>query len=66
VPSTIIVAQAAQTNEPLVSASASDSLSVEQMRMAGAAARERQKAQARKATPVLNKGVVTAQNAPGA
>jgi lipoprotein-anchoring transpeptidase ErfK/SrfK len=66
VPSTIIVAQAAQTNEQLVSASASGSLSVEQMRMAGALARERQKAQTRKATPVLNKGMVSAQNAPGA
>ena len=66
VPSTIIVAQATQTNETLVSAPASGSLSVEQMRMAGALARERQKAQTRKATPVLNKGVVSAQNIPGA
>src|SRR5580765_4111977 len=65
VPSTIAMAQVAQTNaspEQSASASASGPLSVEQMRMAGALAAERQKAQARKAMPVLNKGVVTAQN----
>ena len=39
---------------------------LEQMRMAGALAAERQKAQARKATPVLNKGVVAVQNSPRA
>jgi L,D-transpeptidase catalytic domain len=48
------------------SASASGTLSVEQMRMAGAIAAERQKAQGRKATPVLNKGTVAVQNNPRA
>jgi hypothetical protein len=69
VPSTIAMAQVAQTNaspEQFASTSASGPLSVEQMRMAGALAAERQKAQARKAMPVPNKGVVTAQNTPGA
>jgi lipoprotein-anchoring transpeptidase ErfK/SrfK len=46
--------------------SASGTLTVEQMRMAGALARERQKAQGRKATPGLNKGAVAAQNNPRA
>jgi hypothetical protein len=70
VPSSIaMMAQVAQTNaspEQFASASASGSLSVEQMRMAGALAGARQKAQGRKAMPVPNKGVVTAQNTPGA
>jgi hypothetical protein len=64
-----MMAQVAQTNaspEQFASTSASGPLTVEQMRMAGALAAERQKAQARKAMPVLNKGVVTAQNPPGA
>ena len=62
-----LMARAEQTAAPdqLASASASGSLSVEQMRMGGVLAAERQKAQARKA-PVLNKGVVTAQNSPRA
>ena len=47
-------------------ASASGTLSVEQMRMGGALAGERQKAQARKATPALNKGTVAAQTNPRA
>jgi L,D-transpeptidase-like protein len=47
-------------------ASASERLSVEQMRMAGALAGERQKAQGRKATPVLNKGTVAVQTNPRA
>jgi hypothetical protein len=46
--------------------SASGTLTVEQMRMAGALARERQKAQGRKATPMLNKGTIAAQNNPRA
>jgi hypothetical protein len=48
----------------VASTSASTSLTVEQMRMAGALAAERQKAQARKAAP-MNKGAVV-QNNPGA
>jgi hypothetical protein len=47
-------------------ASASGTLSVEQMRLGGALAGERQKAQGRKATPVLNKGTVADQNNPRA
>jgi hypothetical protein len=67
--SNTLMAQAEQpkVEEQLASASDSGSLSIEQMRMAGALARERQKAQAHKVTPVLNKGAVTtAQNSPGA
>jgi lipoprotein-anchoring transpeptidase ErfK/SrfK len=52
-----------QTSE---AASASGTLSVEQMRMAGAVAAERQKAQGRKSAPVLNKGTVAAQTNPRA
>jgi L,D-transpeptidase catalytic domain len=69
VPSSItLIAQAAQTKAPeqLASPLASGSLSIDQMRMAGALAAERQKAQGRKTTPVLNKGAMTAQNTPGA
>jgi len=47
-------------------ASTSGTLSAEQMRMAGALAAERRKAQERKGTPVLNKGTVAAQNIPRA
>jgi len=63
-----LIAQAEQTKAPeqLASTSTSGSLSLEQMRMAGALAAERQKAQARKATPVLNKGIVAVQNSPRA
>ena len=46
--------------------SPSAALTVEQMRMAGALAAERRKAQERKGTPVLNKGTVAAQNIPRA
>ena len=57
----------AQGEEQLASASASTSLTIEQMRTAGVLAGERRKAEARKPTPVLNKGAVTtAQNSPGA
>jgi L,D-transpeptidase catalytic domain len=72
VPSSItLMAQAEQTEqtrteEQLASTTDSGSLTIEQMRMAGALAGERQKAQARKVTPVQNKGVVTAQNSPRA
>src|SRR2546421_111618 len=44
-----------KAQEQLASASTSGSLTVEQMRMAGALAAERLKSQARKAQPVLNK-----------
>jgi lipoprotein-anchoring transpeptidase ErfK/SrfK len=66
--SNTLLAQAEQpkVEEQLISTSASGSLTIEQMRMAGALAAERRKAQARKVTPVLNKGVTTAQNGPGA
>ncbi|PYK65079.1 MAG: hypothetical protein DME50_10170 [Verrucomicrobia bacterium] len=47
-------------------ASTSGTLSAEQMRMAGALAAERRKAQERKGTPVLNKGTVATQNIPRA
>ena len=47
-------------------ASTSGTLSAEQMRMAGALAAERRKAQERKGAPVLNKGTVAAQNIPRA
>jgi hypothetical protein len=47
-------------------ASASSTLTVEQMRTGGALAAERQKAQARKVAPVLNKGTVAVQNNPRA
>jgi hypothetical protein len=52
--------------QQLASASASGSLTVEQMRMAGALAAERLKSQARKAQPVLNKGTAMVQNNPRA
>src|SRR5881409_4464872 len=45
-----------QNQEQTVSAQTSGTLSAEQMRMAGALAAERRKAQERKGTPVLNKG----------
>src|SRR6266700_7986667 len=63
-----LVAQAEKTQgqEQLASTSASGSPTIEQMRMAGALAAERQKSQARKATRVMNKGAVTAQNSPRA
>jgi hypothetical protein len=63
-----LMAQAEKTQgqEQFASTSASGSLTIEQMRMAGALAAERQKSQARKATRVLNKGAVTAQNSPRA
>jgi hypothetical protein len=82
--SNVLMAVAEKTNsqDQLGSTSVSASLTVEQMRMAGALAAERQKSQARgeqtsttrgsivrpieKAPPVLNKGAVTAQNSPGA
>src|SRR5881296_1497146 len=47
--------------ERLASPSTSGSLTVEQMRMAGALAAERLKSQARKAQPVLNKGTAMVQ-----
>jgi lipoprotein-anchoring transpeptidase ErfK/SrfK len=78
----VAVAETANGQDQLGSASAPAPLSVEQMRMRGALAAERQKSQARgeqtnttrgsivrpidKAPPVLNKGAVTAQNSPGA
>ena len=68
-PSNTLMAQAEQpkVEEQLASISTSGSLTIEQMRMAGALAAERRKAQVRKVTPVLNKGpVTTAQNSPGA
>jgi hypothetical protein len=52
--------------EQLASTSDSGSLTVDQMRMAGALAAERQKSQARKAPPVLNKGTAIVQNNPRA
>src|SRR5437867_4409616 len=52
--------------ERLASPSTSGSLTVEQMRMAGALAAERLKSQARKAQPVLNKGTAMVQNNPRA
>jgi len=52
--------------QPPEPASASGTLSVEQMRMAGALAGERQKTQGRKAAPGPNKGTVAVQNNPGA
>jgi len=78
----VAVAEKANGQDQLGSASAPAPLSVEQMRMRGALAAERQKSQARgeqtnttrgsivrpidKAPPVLNKRAVTAQNSPGA
>src|SRR6266852_8408589 len=55
-----------KAQEQLASAAASGSLTVEQMRMAGALAAERLKSQARKAQPVLNKGTAMVQNNPRA
>ena len=67
-PSDVLVAQAAQLRvaQVFASASAPASLTVEQMRMAGALAAERQKARAGKATPGLNKATVASQNIPRA
>lgn len=80
--STLAVAEKANGQNQLGSAYAAASPSVEQMRMGGALAAERQKSQARgeqtsttrgsivhpieKAPPALNKGAVTAQNSPRA
>ena len=66
-PSNTLVAELEKTTvqDPLGTKSASASLTVEQMRIAGAVAAERQKRQARpidKATPVLNNGTTIAQN----
>ena len=55
-----------KAQEQLASASTSGSLTVEQMRMAGALAAERLKNHARKAPPVLNKGTAMVQNNPRA
>src|SRR5215470_8927172 len=67
-PSDVLVAQAAQLRvaQVFASASAPASLTVEQMRMAGALAAERQKARASKATRGLNKATVASQNIPRA
>ena len=78
----VAVAEKANGQDRLGSASAPAPLSVEQMRMRGALAAERQKSQARgeqtnttrgsivrpidKVPPALNKGAVTAQNSPRA
>jgi L,D-transpeptidase catalytic domain len=80
--STLVVAEKTKVQDQLGSTTASASLTVEQMRMSGALAAERQKSQARgeqtstthgsivrpieKAPPALNKGAVTAQNSPRA
>jgi L,D-transpeptidase catalytic domain len=64
---TLVVQNQKLTSEKLPEPTlASGTLSVEQMRMGGALAAERQKAQARKAAPVLNKGTVAVQNNPRA
>src|SRR6266700_7872830 len=59
-----VQAEKAKEEQQLASTSASGSLSIEQMRMAGALAAERKKGQARKATPVLNKDAAIVQNNP--
>src|SRR5204863_5158351 len=56
----VVQSQPPASQQQLEPASASGTLSVEQMRIGGALAAERQKAQGRKATPVLNKGTVAA------
>jgi L,D-transpeptidase-like protein len=66
VPSSVaLIAKANETAKSqgqVASTSASSSLTVEQMRMAGALAAERQKAQARKAAPAMGKGAVVQNN----
>src|SRR6266496_2375819 len=59
-----VQAEKAKEQQQLASTSASGSLTIEQMRMAGALAAERKKAEARKATPVLNKDTAIVQNNP--
>jgi hypothetical protein len=59
-----VQAEKAKEEQQLASTSASGSLTIEQMRMAGALAAERKKGQSRKATPVLNKDAAIVQNNP--
>ena len=59
-----VQAEKAKEEQQLASTSASGSLTIEQMRMAGALAAERKKGQTRKTTPVLNKDAAIVQNNP--
>ena len=60
----MVEAEKPKAQEQLASSADPGSLTVEQMRTAGALAAERQKSQARKAPPVLNKDATLVQNSP--